>query len=70
MATKTRKNSEEEDSKELFTAIHVQAQHAARQKMLECLVEEKVGHVRDKIGDGVAEIARQYSDAGKGKHSV
>lgn len=65
MATKTRKDSDEDATTELFLSIQPQAQQTARQKMLECLLEEKVTHVRDKIGDGVAEIARQYSDNGE-----
>lgn len=65
MATKTRKDPANDTTLELFMSIQVRAQQTARTKMLECLVEEKVGHVRDKIGDAVAEVARQYTDAGK-----
>ena len=37
---------------------------AIRQKLLECLQSESLGVVRHKIGDAVAEVARQYSDDG------
>ena len=35
---------------------------AIRQKLLECLQSERLPIVRHKIGDAVAEVARQYSD--------
>ena len=38
---------------------------AIRQKLLECLQGERLPDVRHKIGDAVAEIARQYSDNGR-----
>ena len=37
---------------------------AIREKLLQCLENETVANVRNKIGDAVAEIARQYSDEG------
>lgn len=51
-----------EDSKELFLMIPPQQKDAIRQKLLECLQRETLPPVRHKIGDAVAEIARQYSD--------
>ena len=62
MAAKTRKSPETEDSKELFLALPQQQKLAIRQKLLECLQSESVPEVRHKIGDAVAEVARQYSD--------
>ena len=41
---------------------------AIRQKLLECLEGERLPDVRHKIGDAVAEIARQYSDNGRRTH--
>ena len=52
---------------ELFRTISLQAKHTARAKLLECLQQEQANGVRDKIGDAVAEIARQYSDLGMQK---
>jgi len=37
---------------------------AIQQKLLECLQSESLLQVRHKIGDAVAEVARQYSDDG------
>lgn len=37
---------------------------AIRQKLLESLGNESLAHVRNKIGDAVAEIAGQYADNG------
>lgn len=47
---------------ELFLTLPQQQAHAIRQKLLEALGSETINSVRNKIGDGVAEIARQYSD--------
>lgn len=35
-----------------------------RQKLMTCLTNESVTDVRKKVGDAVAEIARQYTDNG------
>lgn len=37
---------------------------AIRQRLLQSLRNESVAHVRNKIGDAVAEIAGQYADNG------
>ena len=37
---------------------------AIREKLLHCLENETVPNIRNKIGDAVAELARQYSDEG------
>lgn len=50
------------DNMELFLTLPQQQAHAIRQKLLEALGSETINSVRNKIGDGVAEIARQYSD--------
>lgn len=67
MATKNRKLPGSEDSKELFLSLQQPQKLAIRQKLLECLQREELPQVRHKIGDAVAEIARQYSDEGMGK---
>lgn len=64
MATKTRKDADADTSIELFTAAQPQNQEIMRNELLACLTSESVSSVRDKIGDAVAEIARQYSDNG------
>lgn len=37
---------------------------AIREKLVVCLTGESVTDVRKKVGDAVAEIARQYTDNG------
>ena len=37
---------------------------AIRQRLLQSLSSESLAHVRNKIGDAVAEIAGQYADIG------
>lgn len=37
---------------------------AIREKLLACLSSESLPDVRKKIGDAVAEVARQYTDNG------
>ena len=64
MSTKTRKPPGTEESKELFMLLQAPQKVAIRQKLLECLQSENLPLVRHKIGDAVAEVARQYSDDG------
>lgn len=47
---------------ELFLSISQDQAYVIRQKLLDALGAESVGAVRNKVGDAVAEIARQYSD--------
>lgn len=67
IASKTRK-TEQNQVVEMF--ISLAKEHAAviRQKLLECLVNEVDKNVRNKISDAVAEVGRQYSDAGTLMH--
>ncbi|KAL8951885.1 MAG: hypothetical protein Q9222_002160 [Ikaeria aurantiellina] len=65
VATKTRKAPGSEASKDLFTTLQRPHKDAIRQKLLECLQSEPLPNVRHKIGDAVAEVARQYSDEGQ-----
>ena len=62
IAAKTRKTPDSEEAKELFLALSQQQKLAIRQKLLECFQSEAILLVRHKVGDAVAEIARQYSD--------
>ena len=66
MSTKTRRvNGESGDSKEQFLLLQAQQKQIIRQKLLDCLQGETLPHVRHKIGDAIAEIARQYTDDGE-----
>lgn len=62
MASKSRKVADSRDSKELFLVIAKEHAYAIRAKLLETLASEIDNSVRNKIGDAVAEIAREYSD--------
>ena len=67
MATKTKRGSgDEHESKEQFSLLQTDQKNVIRQKLLECLQNESLPHVRHKIGDAVAEIARQYAETGMG----
>jgi hypothetical protein len=47
---------------ELFLSLQQDQAYLIRQKLLEALGSESTNSVRNKIGDAVAEIAREYSD--------
>lgn len=64
IATKTRKDTTTEASIDLFTSLAVPQKNAIRAKVLECLGNETETSVRHKIGDAVAELARQYAAEG------
>jgi len=64
IASKARKSPGSDDSKELFGTLQNAVKEAIRAKLLECLQNETLLHVRHKVGDAVAEIARQYTDSG------
>ena len=64
-ASKQRKVPPSNDSKELFWTLSGEAKGAIRSKLLEGLAREQVAPVRNKIGDAIAEIARQYVDSGE-----
>ena len=61
IASKTRKVPSGENI-ELFLSIPQEQAYAIRQKLLDALAAESVNIVRNKVGDAVAEIAREYSD--------
>lgn len=60
-ASKGRKLANSE-SIELFLSLPQEQAYVIRQKLIEALGAEATNNVRNKIGDAVAEIARQYSD--------
>lgn len=61
MSTRTAKDQAGQ-SKELFMTLQRPQQAAIRGKLLECLATETAPSVRHKVGDAIAEIARQYTD--------
>ncbi|KAL2013974.1 hypothetical protein VTN00DRAFT_1499 [Thermoascus crustaceus] len=65
IATKTSKDPRTNESKELFSTLTVEQRVAIREKLLACLSSESLPDVRKKIGDAVAEVARQYTDNGE-----
>ncbi|RJE26313.1 Importin beta-3 subunit [Aspergillus sclerotialis] len=64
IATKTRKDPGTNEAKELFSTLTGEQRLIIRQKLVTCLTSESTTDVRKKIGDAVAEIARQYTDSG------
>lgn len=62
VASKARKDPTSNDSKELFLTLSPEAKLPIRSGLLQCLADEQVAHVRNKVGDAIAEIARQYTD--------
>jgi hypothetical protein len=58
------KKSPSGESKEMFLLLNLDARNVIRSKLLECLATEQINHVRNKISDAIAEIARQYTDNG------
>jgi hypothetical protein len=54
-----------ENSKELFWTLNDQTRNAIRAKLLEGLAREPNASVRNKIGDAIGEIARQYVESGR-----
>jgi hypothetical protein len=64
IATKTRKDPTSGDAKEVFSSLPNEQRVAIREKLVGCLSSEAVNDVRRKIGDALAEVARQYTDSG------
>lgn len=65
IATRIRKEPNSEVSEDLFWSLQDPQKQAIRAKLLECLASEADTGVRNKIGDAVAEVARQYTAVGK-----
>lgn len=68
IAGRTRKvpggNGEEGEAEDLFWSMSEAQKRAIREVLLECLSGEREGQVRNKVGDAVAEVARQYTVSG------
>lgn len=64
IATKTRKDPATGDNKEIFSSLPNEQRIAIREKLVVSLTSETVTDVRKKIGDTLAEVARQYTDNG------
>ncbi|KUJ10726.1 ARM repeat-containing protein [Mollisia scopiformis] len=62
IASKSRKLPNDQ-TVELFLSLPQEQGYAIRSKLLEALGSESTNAVRNKIGDAVAEIAREYSDS-------
>lgn len=63
IASKSRK-LENGPTVDLFMSISKDQAQVIRQKLLETLGSETERTIRNKIGDAVAEVARQYADNG------
>ncbi|KAL7272625.1 importin subunit beta-3 [Rhizina undulata] len=61
IASKTQTKADE--PKELFLTLNPGVKNYVRTLLLQCFAEEIEKSVRNKIGDAVAEIARQFSDS-------
>ncbi|KAK8243541.1 armadillo-type protein [Phyllosticta capitalensis] len=64
ISVRNRKDPATDQTKELFLTLPEPQRNAIRAKMLQCLEGEQSSAVRNKIGDAVAELARQYTEEG------
>ena len=64
IATKNTKDPRTGETKECFSNLSPEQRVAIREKLVGCLSSEQLPDVRNKIGDAIAEIARQYTDNG------
>jgi hypothetical protein len=62
MSARTLKEATSGESKEIFLHLSPEARAGIRTKLLQAHAQETKGSVRNKIGDAVAELARQYTD--------
>jgi len=67
MATRSKKDVEGDSTQDLFYSLDPAARNAIRAKVLEALVTEQDASARNKMGDAVAEIARQYAAEGESR---
>ena len=65
VASKSTKDRVTNETKELFLTLSNEVKLPIRTGLLQCLASEQNPSVRNKVGDAVAEIARQYTDNGK-----
>ena len=70
MATRSKKDADGDSTQDLFYSLDPAARNAIRAKLLEALVTEQDASTRNKMGDAVAEIARQYAAEGQLTGSV
>lgn len=61
IASKTRK-TDKGDNAEIFISLPPEQAQVIRHRVLETLAHESDRLVRNKIGDAVADVARQYSE--------
>lgn len=64
MATKQAKVPPEGESKELYISFPEAVQATIKGILLQALAEEQDASARNKLGDAVAELARQHVDDG------
>lgn len=64
MSSKIKKHPSSNESKETFLILGEEQKIAIRSQLLQALSGEQIFAVRNKIGDAVAELARQYTDNG------
>ena len=62
-SSKPRKNAAGQTA-DLFLTLQAPEREAIRGKLLQCLANEADNSVRSKVGDAVAELARQHTDEG------
>ncbi|KAF2758186.1 importin subunit beta-3 [Pseudovirgaria hyperparasitica] len=65
ISIRSRKDPNTNATKELFLLLGAEQRQAIRTKVLETLGTETVANVRNKIGDAVAELARQFTEEGE-----
>lgn len=67
---KSRKNNVGEGTQDLFWSLQSNVREAIRNILVEALLSEQDESVRHKIGDAIAEVARQYSADGKKRRNA
>lgn len=70
VASKSTKDRVSGETKELFLTLSNDARLPIRAALLQCLATEQNPSVRNKVGDAIAEIARQYTDNSKRRYIV
>jgi importin-5 len=63
-SSKPRKTASNQTA-DLFLTLEPAEREAIRAKLLGCLAKETDASVRSKVGDAVAELARQHTDEGE-----
>jgi hypothetical protein len=62
IASKARKEPQSNQTTDLFLTLRQEEREAIRAKLLQCLATDAPHSVRNKIGDAVAELARQHTE--------